>query len=463
VLLNGLNEDSGREAVRVGEDVLSYAQLRSAAGAVAARVSGAERVAVWATNSLETIVAVVGALAAGVPIVPVSPKAGTRELEHILSDSAPEVVLGRDEPVDLSASGDWSPAEVDDEAPAIILYTSGTTGPPKGVLLPRRAIATNLDALALAWDWTGEDVVAHGLPLYHVHGLILGVLGPLRLGGAAWHLGRFSSEAAGEALAGRATMLFGVPTMYHRLAADLEASASLAGAVGSARLLVSGSAALPAADHARISAACGCKPVERYGMSETLMNTSIRFDGERRPGTVGLPLDGVSVRLVDDSGDELDVSDDETVGEIQVRGPNLFLSYLNRPDATAEAMRDGWFATGDVATRAEDGYIRIVGRRSTDLIKSGGYKIGAGEIENALNEHPAIAESAVTGEPDDDLGERIIAWVVVEDGCDRPGERELADHVAGLLTPYKRPREVRYLDALPRNALGKVTKATLAP
>jgi len=461
VLLTGLEEDTDREAVRVGEDALSYGELRSTAGAVAARVAGASRVAVWATNSLETIVAVVGALAAGVPIVPVSPKAGTRELEHILSDSAPEMLLGRDEPVDLSASGAWSPAEVDDEAPAIVLYTSGTTGPPKGVLLPRRAIATNLDALSAAWDWTGEDVVAHGLPLYHVHGLILGVLGPLRLGGAAWHLGRFSSEAAGEALAGRATMLFGVPTMYHRLAADLEASSSLAAAVGGARLLVSGSAALPAADHARISVTCGLKPVERYGMSETLMNTAIRANGDRRPGTVGLPVDGVSVRLVDDSGDELDVWDDETVGEIQVRGPNLFLSYLNRPDATAEAFRDGWFATGDVATRAEDGYIRIVGRRSTDLIKSGGYKIGAGEIENALNEHPAIVESAVTGEPDADLGERIIAWVVVEDGFDRPGERELADHVAGLLTPYKRPREVRYLDALPRNALGKVTKATL--
>jgi malonyl-CoA/methylmalonyl-CoA synthetase len=461
VLLKGLEEDIDREAVRVGEDALSYSELRSAAGAVSARIAGASRVAVWATNSLETVVAVVGALAAGVPIVPVSPKAGTRELEHILSDSAPEVVLGRDEPVDVSASGAWSPAEVDDEAPAIILYTSGTTGPPKGVLLPRRAIATNLDALSVAWDWTGQDVVVHGLPLYHVHGLILGMLGPLRLGGAAWHLGRFSSEAAGEALAGRATMLFGVPTMYHRLAADLEASSSLAAAVGEARLLVSGSAALPAADHSRISAACGLKPVERYGMSETLMNTAIRADGDRRPGTVGLPVDGVSVRLVDDSGDELDVSDDETVGEIQVRGPNLFLSYLNRPDATAEAFRDGWFATGDVATRAEDGYIRIVGRRSTDLIKSGGYKIGAGEIENALNEHPAIVESAVTGEPDADLGERIIAWVVVEDGADRPGESELADHVAGLLTPYKRPREVRYLDELPRNAMGKVTKATL--
>jgi malonyl-CoA/methylmalonyl-CoA synthetase len=157
----------------------------------------------------------------------------------------------------------------------------------------------------------------------------------------------------------------------------------------------------------------------------------------------------------------LDASDDETVGEIQVRGPNLFLEYLNRPDATADAFVDGWFATGDVATRSSDGYIRIVGRRATDLIKSGGYKIGAGEIENALLEHPGVAEAAVTGEPDDDLGERIVAWVVPA-GADRPGERELADHVAKLLTPHKRPREVRYLEELPRNAMGKVTKSELA-
>lgn len=463
MLLKGLEEADGREAVRVGSDALTYEALAGAAGAVAARVSGASRVAVWAESSLETVVAVVGALCAGVPIVPINPKAGTRELEHILSDSSPELVFGRDVSVDLSASGSLPASEPDDSAPAIIVYTSGTTGPPKGVVLPRRALATNLDALADAWAWTGEDVVAHGLPLFHVHGLILGMLGPLRLGGAAWHLGRFSSEAAASALSGRATMLFGVPTMYHRLAADLEGSSSLAAAVGSARLLVSGSAALPARDHERISAACGLLPVERYGMSETLMNTAIRADGDRRPGTVGVPLAGVSIRLVDDAGDELDVWDDSTVGEIQVRGPNLFLEYLNRPDATSSAMSGGWFATGDVATRSSDGYIRIVGRRATDLIKSGGYKIGAGEIENALLEHPAVAEAAVTGEPDDDLGERIVAWIVVEDGASRPGSRELEDHVAGLLTPHKRPREVRFLDALPRNAMGKVTKATLRP
>jgi malonyl-CoA/methylmalonyl-CoA synthetase len=451
-------EPSDRLAIRVGSRSLSYAELLGAAGAVASRVSGMSRVAVVATPTLETCVAVVGALLAGVPIVPINPKSGERELEHILSDSSPDVVFRDD--VDVSAREDFSFDEPDAETPALVVYTSGTTGPPKGVVLPRRALWSNLDALADAWEWTGDDVVAHGLPLFHVHGLILGVLGPLRRGGSVWHLERFSPSAAASALAADATMLFGVPTMYHRMADAAESDSSVVDGLRGARLLVSGSAALPAADHARIEAACGQLVVERYGMTETLMNCAIRADGERRPGTVGPPVPGVSLRLVDDEGAVLDVSDDETVGEIQVRGPNLFLEYLNRPDATSEAMRDGWFATGDVATRSEDGYIRIVGRRATDLIKSGGYKIGAGEIENALLEHPGVAEAAVTGEPDDDLGERIVAWVVPAGG-DRPGERELADHVAKLLTPHKRPREVRYLDELPRNAMGKVTKSAL--
>jgi malonyl-CoA/methylmalonyl-CoA synthetase len=304
-------------------------------------------------------------------------------------------------------------------------------------------------------------VLAQALPLFHVHGLILGVLGPLRLGGTVHHLGRFSSEAMGAELAADATMMFGVPTMYHRLAADAERDPGIGRAVGSARVLVSGSAALPASDHARLERLTGQRIVERYGMSETLMNTAVRFDGDRRPGTVGPPLDGVDIRLVDDDGAPIEVADDETVGEIQVRGPNLFLEYLNRPDATAEVMRDGWFATGDMATRAPDGYLRIVGRRATDLIKSGGYKIGAGEIESALLEHPGVGEVAVTGEPDEDLGECIVAWVVPAEGEERPGERDLADHVARLLTPHKRPRVVRYLDELPRNAMGKVMKKRL--
>jgi malonyl-CoA/methylmalonyl-CoA synthetase len=472
-LLAAVAEGDDAEALRFGERALTYRELLATALVLAERMGGNERVAVWAVNELETCVAVVGALLAGVPIVPVNPKSGARELEHLAADSAPAVLFAPPgaelpdalkgvarEDVELGARATGAvPAEPPAETPAVVIYTSGTTGPPKGVVLPRRAIATNLDALAAAWAWTDEDVLVHGLPLFHVHGLILGILGPLRRGGRAIHLGRFSAPEAAAALGADATMLFGVPTMYHRLAAEAEADAELARGVGAARLLVSGSAALPAADHARIERATGQRIVERYGMTETLMNTAIRASGQRRPGTVGPPVDGVELKLVDDDGSTIEAADDETVGEIAVRGPNLFLEYLGRPDATAEVMRDGWFHTGDVATVAEDGYVRIVGRRSTDLIKSGGYKIGAGEIEGALQEHPGVAESAVTGEPDDDLGERIIAWVV-PDG-DPPGEQELIDHVAGLLSPHKRPREVRFLDELPRNAMGKVMKKQL--
>ena len=175
---------------------------------------------------------------------------------------------------------------------------------------------------------------------------------------------------------------------------------------------------------------------------------------------MGIPVPGVDVRLVDDDGHELDAADGETMGEIIVRGPNLFTEYLNRPDATAQAMRDGWFHTGDLATRDPDGYWRIVGRRATDLIKTGGYKVGAGEVEVTLLEHPGVLEVAVTGEADPDLGERIVAWVVA-DGSRPALERELIDHVAAELAPYKRPREVRFLDELPRNALGKVIKQQL--
>ncbi|WP_247613395.1 AMP-binding protein, partial [Streptomyces galbus] len=288
-------------------------------------------------------------------------------------------------------------AEAGDEDPALVVYTSGTTGPPKGAVLPRRALAHTLDALADAWQWTGSDVLVHGLPLFHVHGLVLGVLGPLRRGGGVRHLGRFSPEGVARELEDGATMLFGVPTMYHRLAEALPGDPALAAALGRARLLVSGSAALPVHDHERIAAATGRRVIERYGMTETLMNTAVRADGEARPGTVGLPLPGVELRLVEEDGSPVAAYDGESVGEIQVRGPNLFTEYLNRPEATAAAFTaDGWFRTGDMAVRDPDGSVRIVGRKATDLIKSGGYKIGAGEIENALLEHPGVREAAVT-------------------------------------------------------------------
>jgi malonyl-CoA/methylmalonyl-CoA synthetase len=419
-------------------------------------------------------VAVVGALLAGVAAVPINPKAGERELGHMLADSDPALVLAapgeqlpaplaqrRRVDVDLAArEGERLPDEPPDEAPALVVYTSGTTGPPKGAVLPRRSIASNLDALAQAWEWTADDVVAHALPLFHVHGLVVGVLGPLRRGGAAHHLGRFSAAAVAAALTGEATMLFGVPTMYHRLAADAEADPDVASALGRARLLVSGSAALPATAHERIERLTGQRIVERYGMTETLMNAAVRAAGDRRPGYVGPPLPGIEIRLLDDDGQAIEGSDDETIGEVAIRGPNLFLGYLNRPDATAEAMRDGWFHTGDLATRATDGYIRIVGRRATDLIQRGGFKIGAGEVEGALLEHADVAEAAVTGEPDPDLGERIVAWIVPRSGA-APSADELADHVAALLTPHKRPRVVHLLEELPRNEMGKVQKARL--
>jgi len=471
-LLAPVHELDRQPAVAVGDRELSYRELREAAAALAARLRGAERVAVWAESSLETCVATVAALAAGIPLVPVNPKLGVAELAHVLDDSRPDVLIGAPDgalgdldarprvlAVDLDArGGDLAAPDLDPEHPALIVYTSGTTGRPKGAVLARRAVASNLDALAEAWAWTAGDVLTHGLPLFHVHGLVLGLLGPLRRGGTLHHLGRFEPRAAAAALRAGGTMLFGVPTMYHRLGREAEGDAAIVDGLRRARLLVSGSAPLPAPEFARIETLCGQRIVERYGLTETLMNTAVRSDGHRRPGSVGPPVPGVQVQLLDDDGAEVE-GDDETMGEVTVRGPNLFSGYLNRPEATAEAMRDGWFRTGDLATRAPDGYLRIVGRRSTDLIKTGGYKVGAGEIEVALLEHAGVLEAAVTAAPDPDLGERIVAWVVPEAEC--PDPDALADHVAGQLAPHKRPREVRFLDALPRNAMGKVVKQRL--
>ncbi|MGQ4718660.1 acyl-CoA synthetase [Streptomyces anulatus] len=514
LLLPALQSSTGpaasREAVRFGDLSLSYGRLAGAADALAARIADAGRVAVWATPTPGTVIAVVAALRAGVPAVPLNPRTGERELAHILADSEPTAVLaGPDDTlppaleklrrvtVDARAAGADAedtaggglpaeeesedtagcalPAEEDPESPALIVYTSGTTGPPKGAVLPRRAVAASLDALEDAWGWTGDDVLVHALPLFHVHGLILGVLGPLRRGGSVRHLGKFSPEGVARELASGGTMLFGVPTMYHRLAEVLDGPAggsghgspadgggrdALAGALAGARLLVSGSAALPVHDHERIAAATGRRVIERYGMTETLMNTGIRADGVPRPGTVGPPLAGVELRLAEEDGTVL--GGPGAIGEIQVRGPNLFTGYLNRPDATAAAhTADGWFRTGDVGTVDEDGYVTIVGRKATDLIKSGGYKIGAGEIENALLAHPGVREAAVTGEEDPDLGERVVAWVVAADPGSPPPAEELADHVAAQLAPHKRPRTVHYLDALPRNDLGKIMKRSL--
>jgi malonyl-CoA/methylmalonyl-CoA synthetase len=461
------------EAMRVAGRGLSWEDLAATAAHVASRLAGAERVAVWVEPELETPVAVLGVLAAGAAAVPLDARAGERELSHAVSDSAPSFVLHRPGAelspalagiaplaVDLAAKGSPPPVppEADGESPALVVYTSGTTGPPKGVVLSRRAIATNLDALADVWEWTADDVLVHGLPLFHVHGLVLGTLGPARLGCRLAHVGRFSAEAVAAELAADGTMLFGVPTMYQRLVRAASVDAAVASGLRAARLLVSGSAPLPARTHGEVEALTGQRIVERYGMTETLMNCAVHASGDRRPGTVGPPLPGVDLRLVDDDGSL--IGEAETMGEIEVRGPNLFSGYLNRPDATTAAMHGDRFRTGDLATRDPDGYVRIVGRRSTDLIKTGGYRVGAGEVEAALLEHPGVAEAAVLGEPDDDLGERIVAWVVPAEAAG-PRPEELEAHVARLLSGHKRPRRVHVVGELPRNAMGKVLKSEL--
>lgn len=470
-------------AVLFEQHTLRYSELSRACAAHVAALARAglspgDRVGVWTHPSIETVVALVGNALAGIVSVPLNPSLGDRELIHILQDAAPAAVLVTGESavvhrtpscptlpvtVDLSASPLSSVYDkyVDDQ-PLLVIYTSGTTGAPKGAVLTARNISANLDALRRAWAWTERDILVHALPLFHVHGLCLGLFGALRTGCTLHWLRKFSPESVATAFLQGATMLFAVPTMYHRLADAMETDSTLARAFWSARLLVSGSAPLPTREHVRLRNATGQRVVERYGLTETLINCAVRHDGDRRAGYVGPALDGVEVRLVDDERKTLPFTDDQTIGEVAVRGPNVFAGYLNRPEATRSVLDDdGWFYTGDLATIAPDGYVRIVGRKSIDLIKTGGFKVGAGEVEAALLEHPSVRECAVIGLPDEDLGEKIVAYVVLRENQPAVEPAALIHHVASLLAPHKRPREVRFVSELPRNAMGKVRKSVL--
>jgi fatty acid CoA ligase FadD36 len=444
--------------VVVAGESCSWSELRQRAGAVAARIAGAPAVATCATASLDTIVAVCGALAAGVPLVPVPPDAGPLERGHILRDSGAVALLGDSPweevelpPVSLQRGPTVSPAEPSPDAVGLVMYTSGTTGLPKGALLPRRAIAADLDALADAWAWTADDHLVHGLPLFHVHGLVLGVLGALRVGCRLTHTGRPTPVAYAEA---RGSLYFGVPTVWSRVASEPAAAAPLR----AARLLVSGSAPLPVSVFERLAVLTGHRPVERYGMTETLITVSTRADGERRPGWVGLPLRGVETRLRAEDGAHV-AEDAASIGELQVRGDTMFDGYLSG-GKPSDFTDDGWFVTGDAAVIGDDGFHRIVGRMSVDIIKTGGYKVGAGEVEAAILDHPAVAEVAVVGLPDDDLGERVVAFVVAEAGSGSD-PTAIDEWVAERLTTHKRPREIRLVESLPRNAMGKVMKTVL--
>jgi malonyl-CoA/methylmalonyl-CoA synthetase len=432
-----------------------------------------DRVLVCAGSSLDTVVAYVAILRTGALVaVPANAAYTARELAHIVSDVRPAaaVVDGPDRArwvteaattpvavmsVDLEpASGDRSspppaagtalsdPDTLDAPAPgdpALIGYTSGTTGAPKGAVLTHANILANSESVSRTWRWQADDRLVHSLPIFHGHGLCVALFTSLLRGSSVVLLPRFDPGAVLDASAAhRATMFFGVPTMYHRLAASPRV-----GELSRLRLAVSGSAPLAADLHRRIREDGGVDVLERYGMTETLMTISNPYEGERRPGTIGFPFPGVDV---DFDGEE-----------ILVRGPTIFDGYFERPAATAEKLVDGWFHTGDLAT-VDDGYVTIKGRDS-DLIVSGGYNVYPAEVEDVLLTHPSVAEVAVTGTPSDEWGEAVTAWVVA-DG-DPPTHQELVDFASGLLAPYKRPRLVRFVDELPRNAMGKVRRVDL--
>ncbi len=433
-----------------------------AAHLLARGLTPGDRVALLAHPTVDSIATLIAHLRLGLVHVPLNTRYQPAELTHVLADSGAHDLraapFAAEPPAPLQ---DWPPPPPPD-TPALIIYTSGTTGRPKGVVLSQRALADNLGAMMRAWQIGADDVIAHALPLFHVHGLGLGLLGPLSVGARVHLAARFSPAAIVETFAAHgATVFMGVPTMYHALTAHLDAHPSDARALAAARLFTAGSAALSPELLARFATHTGHTILERYGMTETLFTLANPLGGERRAGTVGLPVAGAEVRLVDDDGRALP-ADSPEAGELAVRGPGLMLGYWNDPEATRAAYRDGWFMTGDVVTRDPDGYHRIIGRRSTDIIKSGGFKIGAREIEDTLSGHPAVAEVAVVGLPDPRWGELVAAAVVPTLAAAATPHPTLADaldaHCRRELADYKRPRRFTFVHELPRNALGKVVK-----
>jgi malonyl-CoA/methylmalonyl-CoA synthetase len=461
--------DPARPAIHDGHAWHDAGDLDRRSRRVATRFARAglvagDRVVMSAATSYDLVVTHVAALRLGLVVVPVNGAYRAREIATIVGDCAPAAAVV-DDPARGTTIADAAPGPVVVVSPAVDLpdgpepaldhamgddvallcYTSGTTGTPKGAMLTHANTLASCEALRLAWRWTPDDRLVLALPLFHVHGLGVGLHGTLLCGASAVLVPRFDPDAVLDAgRAHDATLFFGVPTMYARLAASPRVAE-----LAALRLCVSGSAPLPASLHDDLAARAGVRVLERYGMTETIMNVSNPYDGERRAGTVGFPLPGVEVRL-DGAGAE---------GEILLRGPNVFAGYWQRDDATRAAFTvDGWFRSGDVGAFDADGYLSIVGR-TKELIISGGFNVYPREVEDVLLAHPGVAEVAVVGEPSDEWGEIVVAVVVA--GDEPPSEADLLAHTARELAPYKQPRRVRFVDALPRNALGKVLRHEL--
>lgn len=441
-----------------------------------------EVVALFASPGARWLEAFVGILLAGVVVLPLSPQYPALELAWFGRDAHATIVIVSDdlrERASMLCEGrrvlgigslrethsyrdEVSTREADDVA--LLLYTSGTTGKPKGAMITHANVAIQAQLLEEAWGWQTTDVLLHALPLHHLHGLGISLMTSVLSGGATRMLSKFDARRVWEEFAGPnpPTTYMAVPTMYQKLfeafdAADENTRRKWAAGAKKLRLATSGSAALPVTLAERWRSLTGWVPLERFGMTEIGVGASNPIDpAGRRPGSVGKPLRTVETRLVDEAGHEITSG----TGELWIRGPSVFKGYLGLEQATREAFAEGgWFRTGDVAEISADGYVRLLGRTSVDILKSGGYKLSALEIEEALRENPAVAEVAVVGLPDETWGERVVAVVVPASGraAECAGD-VLRAWAKERMAAYKVPRDVHVVDSLPRNALGKVVK-----